>query len=96
MVGTTGFYAITCPDCDGRMFIDRMTTNNAPTLSLLSPDARGRTYIEHVICPTCQGDGRLLIPENTTVFRLKAKHAIAITISAALLILVVIGIVVTR
>ena len=59
----TGHYVITCPDCEGRMFIDRK------------------------ICPTCAGDGRLLIPENHVVFRFNAKQALAITICAALFIL---------
>ena len=66
---SSGFYAITCPDCDGRMFI------------------------EQKICATCNGDGRILIPENSVVFRLNAKHAIAITICAALFILAAIALV---
>ena len=71
MVGTTGFYAITCPDCEGRKYIDL------------------------TLCATCQGNGRILIPENSTVFHLKARHAIAITISAAVIILAAIAIAVT-
>lgn len=67
-----GSYVITCPDCEGRMFIDQR------------------------ICQTCNGDGRLLIPENSVVFRFNAKQALAITICAALFILGAIALVVTK
>jgi hypothetical protein len=62
------------------------------------PDCRGRLFIAGVLCPTCDGNGRLFIPERTTGHRVIALplRALRITFLVALAIGVIIALAVTR
>lgn len=60
------------------------------------PDCRGRMFIVDVLCPTCNGDGRLLIPERTPRYRSTSIRALRVLFLLALFVGAIVALAVNR